>query len=61
MILVKPLYGHQEGAEIGYNSQKPGRPSHIYHIYMIADLRLVLDVEVQAVLLGVRCHQLITP
>lgn len=28
---VKPLYGHQEGAEIGYNPQKPRRPSHSYH------------------------------
>ena len=25
---VKPLYGHQEGAEVGYNPLKPGRPSH---------------------------------
>jgi hypothetical protein len=24
---VKPLYGHQEGAEVGYNPHKPGRPS----------------------------------
>jgi hypothetical protein len=47
-VTVKPLYGHQEGAEIGYNPQKPGRPSHTYHTYMIANLRLVLDVEVQA-------------
>ena len=28
---VKPLYGHQEGAEIGYNPKKPGRPSHCLH------------------------------
>jgi len=47
-ITVKPIYGHQEGEEIGYNPQKPGRPSHTYHTYMIANLRLVLDVEVQA-------------
>ncbi len=45
---VKPLYGHQEGAEIGYNPKKPGRPSHVYHSYMIAELRLILDVEVEA-------------
>ena len=45
---VKLLYGHQEGAVKGYNPKKPGRPSHSYHIYMIANLRLVLDVEVQA-------------
>ena len=30
-VTVKPLYGHQQGAEIGYNPQKPGRPSHVYH------------------------------
>ena len=47
-ITVKPLYGEQEGAVIGYNPQKPGRPSHTYHTYMIANLRLVLEVEVQA-------------
>lgn len=47
-VTVKPLYGRQEGAEVGYNPHKPGRPSHTYHTYMIANLRLVLDVEVQA-------------
>ena len=47
-ITVKPLYGHQEGAKIGYNPQKPGRPSHTYHTYMMANTRLVLEVEVQA-------------
>ena len=45
---VKLLYGHQEGAVAGYNPQKPGRPSHTFHTYFIANLRLVLDVEVQA-------------
>ena len=45
---VKPLYGHQEGAVVGYNPKKPGRPSHVYHTYMLAGLRLVLDVEVAA-------------
>ena len=30
-VTVKPLYGHQEGAEKGYNPHKPGRPSHYYH------------------------------
>ncbi len=43
---VKPLYGRQEGAEIGYNPKKPGRPSHSYHTYFIGNLRLVVDVEV---------------
>jgi len=45
---VKPLYGHQEGAVVGYNPRKPGRPSHTYHSYMMANTRLILDVEVQA-------------
>ena len=44
---VKVLYGKQEGAVVGYNPKKPGRPSHTYHSYFIANLRLVLDVEVQ--------------
>ena len=43
---VKPLYGHQEGAEFGYNPQKPGRPSHCYHTLCIAKLRLTLAVVV---------------
>ena len=25
---IKPLYGKQEGALVGYNPKKPGRPSH---------------------------------
>ena len=45
---VKPLYGRQEGAVVGYNPHKPGRPSHTYHSYVIAELRLILEVEVQA-------------
>lgn len=45
---VKPLYGHQEEAKVGYNPSKPGRPSHVYHSYFLANLRVVLDVEVQA-------------
>ena len=44
---VKPLYGHQAGAEIGYNPTRRGRPSHTLHTYWIGNLRLVLDVEVQ--------------
>lgn len=43
---VKPLYGHQEAAAVGYNPQKRGRPSHVYHSYLMAELRLVLEVEV---------------
>ena len=45
---VKPLYGHQQDAERGYNPTKPGRPSHAYHTSFIAGLRMVTDVEVQA-------------
>jgi hypothetical protein len=37
---------HQEGAEVGYNPAKPGRPSHAYHTYMLSGLRLVLRVDV---------------
>jgi hypothetical protein len=40
---IKPLYGHQEGAELGYNPHKPGRPSHVLHTFWIGNLRLVLD------------------
>lgn len=45
---VKPLYGHQEDAKVGYNPAKPGRPSHAYHSYFVANIRMVLDLEVQA-------------
>jgi hypothetical protein len=45
-VTIKPIYGRQEGASIGHNLQKPGRPSHAYHNYWIATLRLCLDVEV---------------
>jgi hypothetical protein len=44
---VKPLYGHQDGAEISTNPKKPGRPSHVVHTYWVGNLRLVLDAEVQ--------------
>lgn len=43
---VKPVYGRQEGAELGYSPQKPGRPSHCYHTLCIAKLRLTLAVVV---------------
>jgi Transposase DDE domain group 1 len=45
---IKPLYGRQEGAEIGYNPSKPMRPSHVLHTFLVANLRLVLDVQVSA-------------
>jgi hypothetical protein len=44
---IKPLYGRQEGAMVGYNPHKPGRPSHCYHTFLMANLRLVLGVDVQ--------------
>jgi hypothetical protein len=43
-----PLYGRQEGAEIGYNPAKPMRPSHVLHTFLAANLRLVLDVQVSS-------------
>lgn len=46
-VTVKPLYGHQEGAKVGYNHHKPGRPSHTYHTYIMGNTRLVLEVNVQ--------------
>lgn len=46
-VTVKPIYGHQEGAVIGYNPHKPGRPSHAYHTYLIGGARLILGVEVR--------------
>ncbi|WP_154402285.1 transposase, partial [Ornithinimicrobium cavernae] len=45
---IKPLYGRQEGAEIGYNPAKPKRPSHVLHTFLVANLRLVLDVQVSS-------------
>ena len=44
---VKPIFGHQEGAELGYNPQKPGRPSHNFHSFFIGALRISLGVDVQ--------------
>ena len=44
---VRPIYGHQEGAEVGYNPQKPGRPSHNFHSYFIGVARITLGVDVQ--------------
>ena len=45
---IKPLYGRQEGAEIGYNPSKPMRPSHVLHTFWVGNLRLVLDVQVSS-------------
>jgi hypothetical protein len=43
---IKPLYGRQEGAEVGYNPAKPMRPSHVLHTFLVSNLRLVLEVQV---------------
>ncbi len=43
---VKTVFGSQEGAEVGYNPHKPGRPSYCYHTYMVGTVRLVMDVDV---------------
>jgi hypothetical protein len=45
---VKPLYGHQEEAKLGYNPAKPGRPSHVYQAFLFSSAKLVLNVDVQA-------------
>lgn len=45
---IKPLYGHQEGAVVGFNPHKPGRPSHVNHTYWASPLRLALRVDVEA-------------
>jgi hypothetical protein len=55
-VTVKPLYGHQEGADVGYNPSKPGRPSHTYHTYQMGGTRLVLDVEVRSGKQGHPCY-----
>lgn len=52
-VSIKTVYGHQEGAEVGYNPHKPGRPAHAYHTFFIARLRLALDVVVAP---GKKCH-----
>ncbi len=46
-VTLKVIYGKQEGATIGYNPKKPGRPSHNYHSIWVAKLRLCLGVEIR--------------
>lgn len=53
---VKPVYGNQEAAEIGYNPKKPGRPSQCYHTYIIGKIRLVMDVDVRPGNETAGCH-----
>ena len=40
------LYGKQEGAVVGDNPKKPGRPSHSYHRTWMANTRLAVAVDV---------------
>ncbi|MGZ9127183.1 MAG: hypothetical protein ACXW4Z_05355 [Candidatus Binatia bacterium] len=42
---VKPLYGKQQGAVVGYNPHKPGRPSHAYHTYQVSESRLMWQIN----------------
>ena len=44
---AKPVFGHQEGAELGYNPRKPGRPSHNFHSHFIGSIRISPGVDVQ--------------
>lgn len=44
---VKCLYGKQDGAVVGYNPKKPGRPSHSYHSAVMAHTRLAVAVDVR--------------
>ena len=37
---------HSTASNRGYNPTKPGRPSHVYHSFWVAHLRLCLDVQV---------------
>ena len=45
---VKTLYGRQEESRLGYNPMKPGRPSHVYQVLVLAAAKLVLNADVQA-------------
>jgi len=47
-VTIKPVFGHQEGAELGCNPHKPGRPSHACHTVFLRTLRVALDVEVRS-------------
>lgn len=47
-VTIKPLYGFQEGAVVGHNHEKPGRPSHTLHTFLLAKARLILEVSTHA-------------
>lgn len=44
---VKTVYGHQEGAEIGYNPHKKGHRGYALHIASVSGARLVLQCTVK--------------
>ena len=46
-VTSRIVCGTQEGAVVGYNGKKPGHPSLALHTYVVAHLRLVLDVHVK--------------
>jgi hypothetical protein len=46
-VTSRVVCGTQEGAVVGYNGKKPGHPSLALHTYVVAHLRLVLDVHVK--------------
>lgn len=45
--MIKTVYGKGEGMEVSYNPHKPGRPSHVYHTYFIAGIRICLGTDVE--------------
>ena len=53
---VKQIYGRQEGAEIGYNPSRCGRPSQSLHVGFIGTLRLLVYVDVQGGKNHAACH-----
>lgn len=55
---VKTIFGNQQEAEIGYNPRNHGRPSHCYHSYFVANIRLCLGVEVLGGKKTQACHGL---
>lgn len=44
---VKLVFGRQEGAEVGYNPTRPGRPSQSLHVGFIGGLRMLVSMDVQ--------------
>lgn len=44
---VKSLCSHQEGAIVGYIQHERGRPSRVYHTYLMGTTRSVLNMEMR--------------